>query len=95
MPKYIEKKLVDAVFAILARCIPLLVVAIGIHAHRKRFMYGPWLVVRSNTTLQKGASLDCGIFCAKFIKCLVTNADHDCLIMDNMKLFRQQYVVEF
>ncbi|KAL0544654.1 hypothetical protein IC582_019772 [Cucumis melo] len=95
MPKYVEKELVDATLEILARCIPSLTIAIEIHAHRKHFTYVPWPVVRSNTTLQKGTSLDCRIFCAKFIECLITNADRDCLIMDNMKLFRQQYVVEF
>ncbi|KAL0561460.1 hypothetical protein IC582_001888 [Cucumis melo] len=78
-PKYVEQKLVDAALEMPVRCIPLLAIAIGIHVHSKRFKYGPWTVMRSNTTLQKGRSLDCGIFYAKFIECLVTNADHDCL----------------
>ena len=77
-----------------ARCIPSLAIAVGVHVHSKRFKYGPWRVVRLNTTLQTCRSLDCGIFCAKFIECLITNADHDRLTMDNMKLFRQQYVLE-
>ncbi|KAL0544044.1 hypothetical protein IC582_019155 [Cucumis melo] len=94
MPKYVEQKFVDAALEMPARCIPSLAIAIGKNVHSKRFKYGPWKVVRSSTTLQKGRSLDCGTFCAKFIECLVTNADHDCLTMDNMKLFRQQYVLE-
>ncbi|KAL0534197.1 hypothetical protein IC582_028485 [Cucumis melo] len=92
--KYIKQKLVDATLEMLARYIPSLTIAIGIHVHSKRFKYGHWVVVRSNTTLQKGCSLDCRIFCIKFIECLITNADHDCLTIDNMKLFRQQYVLE-
>ena len=87
-PKYVEQKLVDAVIVISARCIPSLAIAIGLHAQRKYFMYDPWAIVRSNTTLQKGPSLDCGIFCAKFVECLATNVDRNCLIMDNIKLFR-------
>ena len=89
MPNYVEKRLVDEAVAIPARCIPSLAIAIGILVQRKRFKYGPWPVIRSNTTLQKGGSLDYGIFCAKFVECLVTNAGHDCLNMDSMKLFRQ------
>ena len=95
MPNYIEQKLVDEAVAIYARCITSLAISIGIPVQRKSFKYDPWLVIKLNTTLQKSGSLDCRIFCAKFVECLVTNADHDCLNMDNMKLFRQQYVVEF
>ena len=89
MPKYVEQKLVDAAIAIPTRCIPSLAIVIGLHAQRKYFRYDPWPVVRLNTTLKKGHSLDCEIFYAKFVECLATNADHNCLIMDNMKLFRQ------
>ncbi|KAL0544024.1 hypothetical protein IC582_019135 [Cucumis melo] len=92
MPKYVDKKLVDEAIEMLARCIPSLAIAIGMNVHSKYFKYSPCSVVRSNTTLQKGHSLDCGIFCAKFIKCLVTNANHDCLIVENVKLFKQQYI---
>ena len=53
MPKYVEKRLVEAALKISAQCIPSLAIAIGIHAHSKHFTYGPWPVVRSNTTLQK------------------------------------------
>ncbi|KAL4032848.1 hypothetical protein IC575_005930 [Cucumis melo] len=94
MPNDIEKKLVGEALEMLARCIPSLAIAIEMNLHSKRFKYSPWSVVRSNTTLQKGRSLDCGIFCSKFIECLVTNADHDCLTVENMKLFRQQYVLK-
>ncbi|KAL0560647.1 hypothetical protein IC582_001056 [Cucumis melo] len=89
MPKYVEKKLVDEALEMPARCILSLAIAIGMNLHSKRFKYNPWPVVKSNTTLQKGRSLDCGIFCAKFIECLVINVDHDCLTVENMKLFRQ------
>ncbi|KAA0036144.1 Ulp1-like peptidase [Cucumis melo var. makuwa] len=51
MPKYVEKKLVDEALEMLARCVPLLAIAIGMNLHSKRFKYSPWLVVRSNTTL--------------------------------------------
>ena len=95
MPNYVEQKLVDEVVAIPTQCIPSLAIAIGIPVQRKCFKYDPWPVVRSNTILQKGGLLDCGIFCAKFVECLVTNADHDGQNMDNMKLFRHQYIVEF
>ena len=89
MPNYVEQKPVDEAVAKLAQCIPSLAIAIGIPMQRKCFKYGPWPVLKSNTTLQKSGSLDCEIFCAKFVYCLVTNAYHDCLNMDNMKLFRQ------
>ncbi|KAL0544782.1 hypothetical protein IC582_019907 [Cucumis melo] len=46
MPKYVEQKLVDAAIAIPTRCIPSLVIAIGIHVQRKRFRYGPWPILR-------------------------------------------------
>ncbi|KAL0537687.1 hypothetical protein IC582_026672 [Cucumis melo] len=94
MPNYVEKKLVDQALEMPARCIASLAIAIGVDPHSKRFNYGPWPVLRSTTTLQKGHSLDCSIFCSKFIECLLTNADHDCLIVKNMKLFRQQYVLK-
>ncbi|KAL4011534.1 hypothetical protein IC575_028594 [Cucumis melo] len=89
MPNYVDKKLVDQALEMHARCIASLAIAIGVDLHSKRFKYGPWLVLRSTTILQKGRSLDCGIFCSKFIECLLKNADHDCLIVKNMKLFRQ------
>ena len=73
------KKLVDTTLEIPTLCIPSLAIAIEIYEHSKRLTYGPWPVVRPNTILQKG---------------LITNADRDCLTMDNMKLFRQQYVIE-
>ncbi|KAL0556290.1 hypothetical protein IC582_004802 [Cucumis melo] len=94
MANYVEKKFVDEALEMPARCIPLLAIVIGMNLYSKRFKYSPWPVVRSNTTLQKGRSLDCDIFCSKFIECPVTNADHDCLTVENMKLFRQQYVLE-
>ncbi|KAA0065953.1 Ulp1-like peptidase [Cucumis melo var. makuwa] len=94
MPNYVEKKLVDQGLEMPVRCIPSLAIAIGMNLHSKGFKYSPWPIVRSNTTLQKERSLDCGIFCSKFIECLVINADHDCLTVENMKLFRQQYVLE-
>ncbi|TYK07529.1 Ulp1-like peptidase [Cucumis melo var. makuwa] len=89
MPNYVEKKLVDQALEMPARCIASLAIANGVDLHSKRFKYGPWPVLRSTTTLQKGRSLDCGIFCSKFIECILTNADHDCLTVKNMKLFRQ------
>ncbi|KAL0546264.1 hypothetical protein IC582_016170 [Cucumis melo] len=94
MPNYVDKKLVDQALEIPARCIASLTIAIGVDLHSKRFKYGPRPVLRSITTLQRGRSLDCGIFCSKFIECLLTNADHDCQTVKNMKLFRQQYVLE-
>ncbi|KAL0560335.1 hypothetical protein IC582_000736 [Cucumis melo] len=94
MPIYVEKKLVDQALEMPTRCIASLTIAIGVNLHSKRFKYSPWPVRRSNTTLQKGRSLNCGIFCSKFIDCLVTNADHGCLTVQNMKLFRQEYVLE-
>ncbi|KAL0536906.1 hypothetical protein IC582_025869 [Cucumis melo] len=86
MANYVDKKLVDQALEMPARCIASL--AIGVDFHSKRFKYGPWPVLRSTTTLQRGRSLDCGILCSKFIECLLTNADHDCLTIKNMKLFR-------
>ncbi|KAA0044250.1 Ulp1-like peptidase [Cucumis melo var. makuwa] len=94
MPNYVEQKLVDEALQMPARCIPSLAIAIGVNLHSDHFTYGPWPVRRSNATLQKGRSLDCGIFCAKFVECLVTASDHGCLTVPNMKLFRQQYVLE-
>ncbi|KAL0539807.1 hypothetical protein IC582_024028 [Cucumis melo] len=94
MSNYVDKKLVNQALEIPARYIASLAIAIGVNLHSKRFKYGPWPVLRSTTTLQRGRSLDCGIFCSKFIECLLTNADHDCLIVKNMKLLPQQYVLK-
>ncbi|KAL4029996.1 hypothetical protein IC575_008227 [Cucumis melo] len=94
MPNYVEKKHVDQALEMHARCIVLLAIAIGVNLHSKRFKYSPWPVRRSNTTLQKGHSMYCGIFYSKFIECLVTEADHGCLTVKNMKLFIQQYVLK-
>ena len=86
MPNYVQKKLVDQALEMHARCITSLAIAIGVNLLSKQFKYSHWPVRKSNTTLQKGRSLDCDIFCSKFIKCLVTNVDHDCLTMQNMKV---------
>ncbi|KAA0036670.1 Ulp1-like peptidase [Cucumis melo var. makuwa] len=94
MPNYVDKKLVDQALEMPVRCIDSLTIAIGVDLHLKRFKYGLRPVLRSTTTLSRGRSLDCGIFYSKFIECLLTNADHDCLTVKNMKLFRQQYVLE-
>ncbi|KAL4021357.1 hypothetical protein IC575_020152 [Cucumis melo] len=94
MPNYVEQKLVDEALQMPARCIASLAIAIGVNLHSDRFTYGPWPIRRSKATLQKGRSLDCGIFCAKFVECLVTASDLGCLTVPNMKLFRQQYVLE-
>ncbi|KAA0043646.1 Ulp1-like peptidase [Cucumis melo var. makuwa] len=89
MPNYVEQKLVDEGLQMPARCIALLAIAIGVNLHSDNFTYGPWPVRRSKATLQKGRSLDCGIFCSKFIECLVTGSDLGCLTVPNMKLFGQ------
>ncbi|KAA0054420.1 MuDRA-like transposase [Cucumis melo var. makuwa] len=89
MPNYVEQKLVDEALQMPARCIPSLAIAIGVNLHLDHFTYGPWPIRRSKATLQKGRSLDCGIFCAKFVECLVTASDLGCLTVPNMKLFRQ------
>ncbi|KAA0061153.1 Ulp1-like peptidase [Cucumis melo var. makuwa] len=94
MPNYVEQKLVDEALQMPARYIPSLAIAIGVNLHSNHFTYGPWPIRRSKATLQKGRSLDCGIFCAKFVECLVTASDLGCLTVPNMKLFRQQYVLE-
>ncbi|KAA0059222.1 Ulp1-like peptidase [Cucumis melo var. makuwa] len=94
MPNYVEQKLVGQALQMPARCIASLVIAIGVNLHSEQFTYIPWLVHRSKTTLQKGRLQDCGIFCSKFIECFVTEANLGCLIVPNMKLFRQQYVLE-
>ncbi|XP_050938112.1 uncharacterized protein LOC127148462 isoform X2 [Cucumis melo] len=94
MPNYVEQKLVDEALQMPARCIASLAIAIGVNLHSDRFTYGPWPIRRSKATLQKGRSLDCGIFCTKFVECLVTASDLGCLTVPNMKLFRQQYVLE-
>ncbi|KAL0543899.1 hypothetical protein IC582_019004 [Cucumis melo] len=94
MPNYVEQKLVDEALQMPARCIPSLAIAIGVNLHSDHFTYGPWPIHRSKATLQKGRSLDCGIFCAKFVECLVTASDLGCLTVPNTKLFRQQYVLE-
>ncbi|KAL0546648.1 hypothetical protein IC582_016560 [Cucumis melo] len=94
MPNYVEQKLVDEALQMPARCIPSLAIAIGVNLHSDHFTYGPWPIHRSKATLQKGRSLDCGIFCAKFVECLVTASDLGCLTVPNMKLFKQQYVLE-
>ncbi|KAA0040898.1 Ulp1-like peptidase [Cucumis melo var. makuwa] len=94
MPNYVEQKLVDEALQMPARCIPSLAIAIGVNLHSDHFTYGTWLIRRSKATLQKGRSLDCGIFCSKFVECLVTGSDLGCLTVPNMKLFRQQYVLE-
>ncbi|KAL0534281.1 hypothetical protein IC582_028570 [Cucumis melo] len=54
MPNYIDKKLVDHALEMLARCIASLAIAIGVDLHSKRFKYGPWPVLKSTTTLQRG-----------------------------------------
>ncbi|KAL0546973.1 hypothetical protein IC582_016892 [Cucumis melo] len=94
MPNYVEQKLVDEALQMPARCIVSLAIAIGVNLHSDHFTYGPWPIRRSKATLQKGRSLDCGIFCSKFVECLVTDSDLGCLTVPNMKLFRQQYVLE-
>ncbi|KAA0056075.1 Ulp1-like peptidase [Cucumis melo var. makuwa] len=94
MPNYVEQKIVDEALQMPARCIPSLAIVIGVNLHSDHFTYGPWPIRRSKATLQKGRLLDCGIFCAKFVECLVTASDLGCLIVPNMKLFRQQYVLE-
>ncbi|KAA0066049.1 Ulp1-like peptidase [Cucumis melo var. makuwa] len=90
MPNYVE----DEALQMSARCIASLAIAIGVNLHSDHFTYGPWPIRRSKATLQKGRSLDCGIFCSKFVECLVTGSDLGCLTVPNMKLFRQQYVLE-
>ncbi|KAA0026014.1 Ulp1-like peptidase [Cucumis melo var. makuwa] len=94
MPNYVEQKLVDEALQMPARCIASLAIAIGVNLHLDHFTYGPWPIRRSKATLQEGRSLDCGIFCSKFVECLVTGSDLGCLTVPNMKLFRQQYVLE-
>ncbi|KAL0546586.1 hypothetical protein IC582_016497 [Cucumis melo] len=94
MPNYVEQKLVDEALQMPARCIASLAIAIRVNLHSDHFTYGPWPIHRSKATLQKGRSLDCGIFCSKFVECLVTGSDLGCLTVPNMKLFRQQYVLE-
>ncbi|KAA0066081.1 Ulp1-like peptidase [Cucumis melo var. makuwa] len=94
MPNYVKQKLVDQALQMPARCIASLTIAIGVNLHSERFTYSPLPVRRSKATLQREHLLDCGIFCSKFIECLVTEADLGCLTMPNMKLFRQQYVLE-
>ncbi|KAL0560781.1 hypothetical protein IC582_001194 [Cucumis melo] len=94
MPNYDEQKLVDEALQMPARCIVSLAIAIGVNLHSDHFTYGPWPIRRSKATLQKGRSLDCGILCSKFVECLVTGSDLGCLTVPNMKLFRQQYVLE-
>ncbi|KAL0551965.1 hypothetical protein IC582_011058 [Cucumis melo] len=94
MPNYVEQKLVDEALQMPARCIASLAIVIGVNLHSDHFTYGSWPIRRSKATLQKGRSLDCGIFCSKFVECLVTGSDLGCLTVPNMKLFRQQYVLE-
>ncbi|KAA0045025.1 MuDRA-like transposase [Cucumis melo var. makuwa] len=94
MPNYVEQKLVDEALQMPTRCIASLVIAIGVNLHSDHFTYGSWPIRRSKATLQKGHSLDCEIFCSKFVECLVTGSDLGCLTVPNMKLFRQQYVLE-
>ncbi|KAL4037211.1 hypothetical protein IC575_000799 [Cucumis melo] len=94
MPNYVEQKLVDEALQMPARCIPSLAIAIEVNLHSDNFTYGPWPIYRSKATIQKGHSLNCGIFCSKFVECLVTGSDLGCLTVPNMKLFRQQYVLE-
>ncbi|KAA0025135.1 MuDRA-like transposase [Cucumis melo var. makuwa] len=94
MPNYVEQKLVDEALQMPTRCIASLAIAIGVNLYSDHFTYGPWPIRRSKATLQKGRSLDCEIFCSKFVECLVTGSDLSCLTVPNMKLFRQQYVME-
>ncbi|KAL4026984.1 hypothetical protein IC575_015433 [Cucumis melo] len=91
MPNYVEQKLVDEALQMLARCIASLAIAIGVNLH-SIVSHMALANTRSKATLQKGRSLDCGIFCTKFVECLVTASDLGCLTVPNMKLFRQQYV---
>ncbi|KAL0544868.1 hypothetical protein IC582_019998 [Cucumis melo] len=90
----VNYKLVDEALQMPARCIASLAIAIGVNLHSNHFTYDPWPIRRSKATLQKGCSLDCRIFCSKFVECLVTGSDPGCLTVPNMKLFRQQYVLE-
>ncbi|KAL4012057.1 hypothetical protein IC575_029132 [Cucumis melo] len=92
MPNYVEQKLVDEALQMPARCIASLAIAIGVNLHSDRFTYGPGQCDRRPH--YEGRSLDCGIFGTKFVECLVTASDLGCLTVPNMKLFRQQYVLE-
>ncbi|KAL0541644.1 hypothetical protein IC582_021697 [Cucumis melo] len=85
MPNYVQ----DEALQMSTRCIASLAIAIGVNLHSDHLTYGPWPIRRSKATLQKGRSLDCGIFCSKFVECLVTGSDLGCLTVPNMKLFRQ------
>ncbi|KAL0539652.1 hypothetical protein IC582_023868 [Cucumis melo] len=79
MPNYIKQNIVDEALELVARWIPSLSRAIGLDLTIPNFKSGPWPVIRSKEALQHEKSLDCEIFCAKFIECFVINANASCL----------------
>jgi len=94
MPDYIRADVVNPRLQLLSGAIPSILIAAGFDTNIPNFKYRPWDVKRSKTTLQWGKSLDCGIFSCKFLEYLVTNTNRDSLNLNNMPVFRKQYVAE-
>ncbi|KAL4025633.1 hypothetical protein IC575_014037 [Cucumis melo] len=91
MPNYVERNLLMKLFKC-SRCIASLAIAIESTSIRS-FHIWPFANTHRRPHYER-RSLDCGIFCTKFVECLVTASDLGCLTVPNMKLFRQQYVLE-
>ena len=94
MLDYIRADIVNPRLQLLSGAIPSILIAGGFDTNLPNFKYRPWEVKRSRTTLQWGKSLDCGIFSCKFLEYLVTNINRDSLNLNNMHVFRKQYVAE-
>ncbi|XP_038874932.1 uncharacterized protein LOC120067442 [Benincasa hispida] len=94
MPNYIGSDIVDSYLQLVVRAIPSMLIPIQFDIQHKRLKYGQWEVKRSKVTLQEGMSLDCGVFCAKFMEYCVTSIDKASLTQTNMALYRKQYVAQ-
>jgi len=94
MPDYIRADIVNSRLELLSGAIPSILIAGGFDMNLPNFKYQPWEVKQSKAMLQWGKSLDCGIFSCKFLEYLITNTNIDSLILNNMPVFRKQYVSE-
>lgn len=71
-----------------ARGIPSLCIVTCLVSTRSHFKNWPCRVKRSKKILQSGKSLDCAIFCTKFVECATVDGPISCLDQKHMKLCR-------
>ena len=94
MSDYIHADIMNSRLQLVVRSISSILIANRLDKVRSSVKYRPWEVKRSKVILQYGKSLDFGIFCCRFVEYLVTNTDRVSLVIENMSLFRKQYVAE-